>query len=336
MTDDKMAPVGAEMAVGGEEPVRQQRILVIKLSALGDVVMATGPFAAIRQAHPDAHITLLTTKLYVDLAKSTGCFDAIAVDRRPKLTRIGDVLALRRFLRSGEFDRVYDLQTSDRTTFYYRLFWPGKVPEWSGIAWGCSHPHKNPERHKMHTIDRHIDQLADVGITNVPLPHIRAPKVEPDRYGIKTPYVLICPGGSPHRPEKRWPAERFGLLAKMLADYRLTPVLIGTDSESEVLDRISNMCPRARNLMGRTDFLEIASLAQQAVLAIGNDTGPMHLAAAAGAPAIVLFSDASNPEMCAPRGHAKDAVSIIQQPDLRNLPITRVFDVIRQRLNLED
>ncbi|WP_339777347.1 glycosyltransferase family 9 protein [uncultured Thalassospira sp.] len=336
MTDDKMAPIGAEMAVGGGEPVRQQRILVIKLSALGDMVMATGPFSAIRQAHPDAHITLLTTKLYVDLAKSTGCFDAIAVDSRPKLTRIGDVLALRRFLRSGEFDRVYDLQTSDRTTFYYRLFWPGKVPEWSGIAWGCSHPHKNPERHKMHTIDRHIDQLADVGITNVPLPHVRAPKIDPLHYGIKTPYVLICPGGSAHRPEKRWPAERFGLLAKMLADYRLTPVLIGTDSEAEVLDRISNMCPRAKNLMGRTDFIEIASLAQNAVLAIGNDTGPVHLAAAVGAPTIVLFSEASNPKMCAPRGHSRDAVSIIEQPDLRNLPITRVFNVIRKRLNLED
>jgi ADP-heptose:LPS heptosyltransferase len=148
--------------------------------------------------------------------------------------------------------------------------------------------------------------------------------------------VLICPGGSAHRPEKRWPAERFGLLAKMLADYRLTPVLIGTDSEAEVLDRISNMCPRAKNLMGRTDFIEIASLAQNAVLAIGNDTGPVHLAAAVGAPTIVLFSEASNPKMCAPRGHSRDAVSIIEQPDLRNLPITRVFNVIRKRLNLED
>lgn len=315
---------------------KRERILVIKLSALGDVVLAMGPFAAIRAAHPDAHITVLTTRPYVDLMKASGFFDSIAIDRRPKLTQIREVLALRRFLRNGNFDRVYDLQTSDRSGFYFKLMWPGPKPEWSGIARGCSHPHANPDRDTLHTIDRLADQLGYAGIKDVPAPFINGPDIDLDRFGIRSPFVLLCPGGAPHRPAKRWPAERFGLLAKKLADYRLTPVLIGTNSEADVLNRIDQMCPKARNLMGRTGFLDIASLAARSVLSIGNDTGPMHIAAAAGAPSIVLFSKESDPKLCAPRGHSPDAVSIVRERDLRQLTVNRVMDVVRQRLALED
>lgn len=188
----------------------------------------------------------------------------------------------------------------------------------------------------MHTIDRLAEQLADAGIKDVPAPFISGPDIDLDRFGIRSPFVLICPGGAPHRPVKRWPAERFGLLAKKLADYRLTPVLIGTDSEADVLNRIDQMCPKARNLMGRTGFLDIASLAARSVLAIGNDTGPMHIAAAAGAPSVVLFSRDSDPKRCAPRGHGPNAVSIVREGDLRELTVNRVMDVIRQRLDLVD
>ncbi|MCC9621021.1 glycosyltransferase family 9 protein [Thalassospira sp. MA62] len=295
-----------------------------------------GPFAAIRAAHPDAHITVLTTRPYVELMRQSGYFDAIAIDRRPKVTNVREVLALRRFLINGDFKRVYDLQTSDRSGFYYKLFWPHPKPEWSGIARGCSHPHTNPNRTSMHSIDRVADQLFDAGISDVPPPSISGPDIDLERYGIRSPFVLICPGGAPHRPAKRWPAERFGLLAKKLADYRLTPVLIGTDAEADVLNRIDQMCPKARNLMGRTGFLDIASLAARSVLSIGNDTGPMHIAAAAGAPCIVLFSRESDPSLSAPRGIGKDAVSIVRENDLRELTVSRVMDVVHQRLDLED
>jgi len=343
MTDQKVETVQDTVAMASAEESAAQtsehdreRILVIKLSALGDVVLAMGPFAAIRAAHPDAHITVLTTRPYVELIKASGFFDSIAIDRRPKLTQPREVLALRRFLRNGHFDRVYDLQTSDRSGFYYKLFWPGPKPEWSGIARGCSHPHTNPDRDNMHSIDRTADQLADAGITDVPAPFIPSPDIELDRFGIRSPFVLICPGGAPHRPAKRWPAERFGLLAKKLADYRLTPVLIGTDKEGDVLNKIDQMCPKARNLMGRTGFLDIASLAARSVLAIGNDTGPMHIAAAAGAPSIVLFSRESDPKLSAPRGIGENAVSIVRESDLRQLTVNRVMDEVCRRLDLTD
>ena len=333
---DAAVTITAENGAAQPAADARERILVIKLSALGDVILAMGPFAAIRAAHPDAHITVLTTRPYVDLIKASGYFDSIAIDRRPKLTQPREVLALRRFLRNGGFNRVYDLQTSDRSGFYYKLFWPGPKPEWSGIARGCSHPHANPQRDSMHSIDRTAEQLHDAGIMDVPLPQIAGPDIDLERFGIRSPFVLICPGGAPHRPAKRWPAERFGLLAKKLADYRLTPVLIGTDKEGDVLGKIDQMCPKARNLMGRTGFLDIASLAARSVLAIGNDTGPMHIAAAAGAPSVVLFSRESDPKLSAPRGLSENAVSIVRESDLRQLTVNRVMDEVRVRLNLTD
>ena len=64
-------------------PDTPSRILVIKLGALGDIVLALGPFAAIRRDHPDAHVTLLTTRPYVEFLKPSEYFDDIWVDDRP-------------------------------------------------------------------------------------------------------------------------------------------------------------------------------------------------------------------------------------------------------------
>ncbi|MFN3075587.1 MAG: glycosyltransferase family 9 protein [Alphaproteobacteria bacterium] len=148
------------------------RVLVIKLGALGDFVQAMGPFAAIRAHHPDAHITLLTTSPYATFAQDSPWFDRVWIDSRPKLWQIGALLELRHWLREGRFDRVYDLQTSDRSSWYYRLFFPGLPPQWSGIARGCSHPHDNPHRDFLHTVERQAEQLAMAGIASVALPDL--------------------------------------------------------------------------------------------------------------------------------------------------------------------
>ncbi len=92
------------------------RILVIKLGALGDFAQAFGPFAAIRANHPDARITLLTTKPYAPLARMAPWFDDVWEDGRPSWTDLGAVLGLARRLRGARFERVYDLQTSGRSS----------------------------------------------------------------------------------------------------------------------------------------------------------------------------------------------------------------------------
>ena len=91
-------------------------------------------FAAIRAHHDQARITLLTTKPFAELARACPWFDEVWIDEKPSLWQPGKLIELRRTLRSGRFERVYDLQTSDRSSSYFRLM--GKAPQWSGIAPG--------------------------------------------------------------------------------------------------------------------------------------------------------------------------------------------------------
>lgn len=296
-------------------------VLVIKLGALGDFIQAMGPFAAIRRHHQGQRITLLTTNPFEEIAEASGLFDEVWTGGRPGGGDIAGWLGLRRRLRGGGFGRVYDLQTSDRSSFYYRLFWPGPKPEWSGIAGGCSHPHANPDRDRMHTMERQAEQLAHAGITMAGISDVASPdlswaRADLSRFGLNGRFALLAPGGARHRPAKRWPAGQFADVAQALAERGITPVLLGSAEEAGLMAEIKARCPEAVDLCGQTSLLELAALGRGAAAAVGNDTGPMHLIAAVGCKSAVLFSAASDPALCAQRG---PAVTIIRRQSLTGL-----------------
>lgn len=287
-------------------------ILVIKLGALGNVVLAFQPFADLRAHHASARITLLTTAPFARLLAASPWFDEIRIDSRPRPWDLPGLFRLRRQLRG--FDRVYDLQTSGRSTRYRLL--AGRPP-WSGIAPGplC---HTNPARDSMHTLDRQREQLAVAGVP--PGPPADLSWLTADAPSVPTPFVLLVPGAAPHRPAKRWPAPRFGALASRLMGAGLTPVVVGTAAEAPLAQAIQTACPAAIDLTARTTLPQLAGLAARAALAIGNDTGPMHLAAATGCPGLVLFSADSDPDLTAPRGR----MAVLRVPDLADLHEDRV------------
>ncbi len=308
-----------------------ERILVIKLSALGDFVLALAAMKKIRQAHPKAHITLLTTPPFEALAKICPYFNAIDTGGRPQ--SFAGWVALRQRIRAVGYDRVYDLQTSSRSNRLFQMLRP-RPPAWSGIALGCALPHKNPLRNGMHTLERQADQLKYAGIWDdapiepgsAPAPDLswvlKAQASERPMSGANRPrpYVMFVPGGAAHRLEKRWPVESYSELARILYSRGFDIVIIGGPQEAELAHAIQRTTPRARDLTGRTDFARVALLGARAALAIGNDTGPLHLAAAAGAPTIVLFSKASDPALSAPRGR----VAILRAENLEDLPVAQV------------
>ena len=242
----------------------QQNILVIKLGALGDIIMALGPYAAIRQHHPDAKITLLTTPTFRAFLEPSGYFDEIWTDSRPSLLQVSDWLNLKSRLRQGSFSRVYDMQTSDRSGWYFRLFGSQRRPEWSGIARGCSHPHANSDRDYMHSIERQDEQLAMAGIPSVPSADLSWVTADTGRFGLEKRFVLLVPGGAPHRLAKRWPAERYAELAQTLAGLGIQPVILGSSAEAPLAREIMSTCSSAKNLCGQTDLADIAVLAREA------------------------------------------------------------------------
>lgn len=302
---------------------RPRRILVIRLSAFGDFVQSLGPFDAIRRHHRGDRLTLLTTVPFADFARELGWFEDVLIDRRPGRLDLAGWFALRRTLRGGGFHRVYDLQTSQRSSAYRWLFAPGNPPEWSGIAARSSYPHANLDRDRQHTIDKQAEQLLMAGVYPTPLPHLPALRREPPELPAGRDLILIAPGSSPHRPAKRWPAARFGALAQALDAAGYLPVVVGAGEEERLAAEIRSFCPAAVDLVGRTSIAALAALARRAVLSIGNDNGVSHLAAAADCPVVVLFSETgSDPALCAPRGRL---VRVVAVPDLNDLAAEAVL-----------
>jgi len=307
------------------------KVLVIKLSAVGDFVLAFPTFERIRQAHRDAKITLLTTPPFEGLARSSPFFDKVETDGRPRGP--GGWLNLIARIRGAKYGRIYDLQNSGRTKLYFQALRPFP-PTWSGTAAGCALPHRNRDRMKMHALERAAQQLEQAGIwPDAPTRPLSASPPDISWILHKTPaarsiaapnprpVVLLIPGSSAHRPEKRWPIDHYARLAERLQGEGFDIIIIGALQESELAHAIQRRAPRARDLTGRTDFAQIATLGAKAALAVGNDTGPVHLIAAAGAPTIALFSSASNPALNAPRGH----VTVFQAPDLKDVPVETVL-----------
>jgi len=304
-------------------------VLVLKLGALGNMVLSLGSFAAIRQFHSGATITLLTTAPYADWMAESPWFDRVLIDTRPAWWDLSGVLRLRHMLIDGHFDRVYDLQTSSRSGHYFRLFPRAARPEWSGIAAGCSHPDRRTDRDAVHDIDRQHAQLRQAGISAFPPPDLSWSRGDIGRFSLPQRFGLLVPGSSAHRPVKRWPAAHYRALAAWLAARGIAPVVIGSAGERPLADAICAVAadtnqppigPASRDLTGRTGFGDLAELARGAVCAVGNDTGPMHLIAAAGCPSLVLFSGDSDPARCAPRAPAGAApVRVLRRDDLATL-----------------
>lgn len=304
-----------------------RRVLVIRLGALGDMVQSFGVFQAIRAAHGEAHITLLTTEPFRDLCTRSGWFDTVWTDTRPRWRDLAGWLELRRRLKGGSFDMVYDLQTSDRSSSYFHLMRPG-APAWCGIARGCRYFHANPARDDMHSLDRLADQLAVAGIDSVPEPDLSWMEGDIARFGLPPRFVTLVPGAAGHGGRKCWPADRYAALAQGLVRRGIKPVLVGTVAERQALEAIRASCGEVVNLCGRTDLFDLASLARAAAGTVGNDTGPVHIAALSGCPTLMLLSDLTHPSIARPRW---DHVDVLLRPELGALTVDEVAAALRLR-----
>lgn len=140
-----------------------ERILVIKLGALGDIILAMDAFHSIRQHHQEAHITLLTRPNFSEFAASMPWFDEVIEDKKPKWFQIRRCLEMRRAFREGNYSRIYDLQGNDRTSFYFRLMGRSNS-EWCGPAKGCSHHRPDYRKANLTPAERLLQFLESLDV----------------------------------------------------------------------------------------------------------------------------------------------------------------------------
>ena len=278
-----------------------EQILVIKHGAFGDVVQGFDAFSSLRTSFPEAKITVLTTAPYAGLLRASGWFDEVILDARAPAWKLMQLWQIRSVFRQ-KWDKIIDLQCSRRTARYARLY--RTDTRWFGTAPGASDPMpdfsgvNNRDRMltavKMAGAQEHEDELSFLRSADLPA------SVD------ASDYVLLLPGSSAAKPSKRWPTERFIRLAEAVTKAGLRPVLGGSEVDRPVTDAIATDCPSCLNLTGQTDLFSLAGLAARARCVIGNDTGPVFLAARLHVPTFMLMGADTDPAMSAPYGrHAR-------------------------------
>ncbi len=302
-----------------------EKILIIKHGALGDWILSTGVFKAIRQHHPNAHIVFLTGSLYVPLAEQSKLFDEVWVDNRLPFYKLNTLKVLWK-IRKAQFTHIYDIQRSNRTHWYYRLvnqpglYWSGKIKSCSGYF---------VDEPKKHIVERMALQLKASGINEFPTPNIDWLKADISKIKPESPYVLIIAGCAKHRPKKRWTAEGYAEIIESLNRRGIQSLLIGTTADQEIIDGIMSVVQNAKpiNLMNQTSFAELTELARHALFILGSDTGSMHIAASTGTPSLTLFCmGESTPELSRPWGGKARTLEVDNLAKLAASEVMKILD----------
>jgi len=305
---------------------RTDAILVIKLGSLGDFIQSFDAFSDIRAYHRGARIALLTTPPFAALARRSPWFDEVWTDGRPRWTQVLIWARLIARLRRARFARVYDLQYNRRSALLFRALGGASGPAWLGKAKGCAFP-EPPYPPDAGNVDRIRLHLASAGVPSGGEPDLSWLADDVAALAPPAPFVLMAPGCSPHLPRKRWPAANYAALGRRLAGRGYRVALVGTSADREAIAAIGAEFAEAVDLSGRTSLFQLASLARMAAAVIGNDTGPIFLAAKIGAPTLTLMSSHTDEKRSAPRGPASRWLKRDELAELSVDEVERALDL---------
>ncbi len=302
-----------------------REILLIKFWGLGSLQLLTPAVAALRRRHPGARLSLLTLRGNAELARELGVFDAVwtlDVECRAWTEVFARILALLARLRRARFDRVYDFEFFTR--FSAVVAFSTGAPEVVGFAApsvprGGLHTEEVPFNRYWH-VARNFRALAggedghEVGVAEVT--PLRPSAAQRARVGdllaaagrtVARPLVVLNPNAGGLSLERRWPAPNFAQLARRLVLEQDSDVaLIGAPAERAYVGELAaraGALPAGRllDLSGALTIGELGALLADADAVVSNDSGPMHLAAALGAPTVGLFGP-ETPLMYRPLG----------------------------------
>ena len=273
-------------------------ILIIKHGALGDLIQITSSLKSIRQKYPDSKITLLTDIKFKFFSDRIIFVDEIIYENRPSFFRIDKWLTIILKIIKRRFNIVFDLQNSDRTSVYYffiKLFNSKTV--WSGNRRGGKFKYHPKNFESIPIKDRIKNQLVLMDIEIYDKPDISWMMKKNIINLPNNDFVILLPGSSPEHKHKRWPAEKFAELANYLKEKKIDSIILGqSHSEGEELKKIKLLAPKIIDFSDQ-DLDCLATTASKAIGAIGNDTGPTFVAAAAGCPITWLLSNHTDPNI---------------------------------------
>ena len=288
-----------------------QKILIVKLRYIGDVLLATPTVRAIKAARPDVRITMMVNRGTEDVLSGNPDIDEIVVLDKGSLAAQSRLIA---GLRSRRFDTVIDLTDGDRSAF---LSWVSGAP----VRIGFNDEHRwrgkyytqvvQPVPGVQHRIDRDLEALKPLDIqAGSKDPQLRLTPEERnsadqllDQLGVQQSQSIVILQPAARYWFKAWPPERFAELADQLTSQYGCQVLIGGSNQD--IDLAQQIQQKAKsnpiNVAGSTTIKQFAAIAKKSALFVGSDSGAMHIASAVGTPVVALFGP-SSPREWGPRG----------------------------------
>ncbi|MGA2068960.1 MAG: glycosyltransferase family 9 protein [Thermoguttaceae bacterium] len=285
---------------------RRPRILIVRLSAIGDVIHGMPIACALRERFPDALLTWVVEERAADVLRGHAALDQLIVLRHGWLKWPATVWRLRRQLRAMRLDVAVDVQGLSKAAIAAWLS-GAKRRIGPGGSWGRElSPWLNTELvdgDGLHPVQRGLSLLRPLGIES-PVIRFQVPDFPADRaaaadilrrVGLDGPFVLVASGAG--WPSKLWPLDRHAAVAAYLGQRRGLPSLLTWGSAEEraraeaIAAAADRAAPGARHarVAPKMTLLELAALARRARFCLGADTGPLHLAAAAGAACVGLY-----------------------------------------------
>lgn len=289
------------------------KIGIIRLSSLGDVVLATAVLKPLRAAYPGAEIVFVVRSNYVDVLKNNSYLNrVIAWEKdRPFKGFLSSV-------REEHFDLLLDLHSTARSHSIAAFSGAGRVIRYakSHVARRISLVTKKRPRTR-HVVERYMDAVRMLGIeASDSLPGMYPGKEDLDwveayigEHGYAGgPLVCIAPGA--RRPTKRWSAQRFGRLSsELMSNWNVGVVMVGDHGDIEVSRPVLAENPGVIDAVGQTDIGKLGALLSRSSLVISNDSAPVHIAVATGTPVVAIFGPTVVEFGFAPYGEGNAVVS---------------------------
>jgi ADP-heptose:LPS heptosyltransferase len=306
---------------------KPEKVLIIRLGAFGDILQSDGAIRDIRNRHPTASISVLTTSPFRKIFDRCPSIDRILIDPRAPRFRLDKFIALMLTLRGESFDFIYDLQNSRRTLSYRK---------WIKARWSQKDEayfrQLQAKTGQLSVLERNRIQLAQAGVETVhalrPDIHWLADNMDEllAEAGLRPGFIFLIPGSSSRHHDRRWPY--FSELATALQAEGFSVATAPGPDEIE----LSRALPAKLLLKdGKPlNYFQLAGVIQRAGLIIGNNTGPTHMAAYLGIRGVALFGRHSP----AP-GTGLDAfLKVFDVHELGDLPWQEVFAAAKAGLGV--
>ena len=338
-----------------------KKILIIKPSALGDIIQALPAACSLAESFPDAQIDWFVRPEYAPLIENHPCIHKIVIFYRRELGKwwcspsaFAELVRLIKELRKEKYDVVFDFQGRFRSAIFawfsgcrQRIGMAG-TQEITGLFYT-----RRIAQSSVHLVDYFLDMVRSAGAKIGKIDFELKPqqqaigeiqKILSENKINKDNYAVFVPGATIEA--KKWPVENFAALAgKVYKKYHCSIVAAGVESEKTIADELAARAgvPVA-NLAGKTNIRQLIALLAGAKIVAGNDTGPAHIAAALGVPMALIFG-LTNPLRVGPYGRSETVAavdadkrgSLVESTnpahDIKNVTVESVFETISRQLD---